>query len=131
MSKYRITEIDELMAEFCHATSSPRRSMLIRILSHGERTASELSTQTGFSPANVSQHLKVLRDKRIVAVLRQGGRARYRLLQPKILAAMELMREAFLECLEGRNLDVAVPEPSPSGDEGQSGTRSGGHGRNE
>ncbi len=102
--------------------------MLIRILSHGERTASELSTETGFSPANVSQHLKVLRDKRIVAVLRQGGRARYRLLQPKILVAMELMREAFLECLEGRNLDTGAQEPSPTGDEGQSGTSSGGYG---
>jgi ArsR family transcriptional regulator len=100
MSKYRISEIDQLMAEFCHATSSPRRSLLIRILSRGERTASELAAETGFSPANVSQHLKLLRDKRIVAVRRSGGRASYRLLQPKVLEAMELMRQAFLECLD-------------------------------
>lgn len=127
MSKFRITETDELMAEFCHATSSPRRSLLIRILSQGDRTASELVEETGFSPANVSQHLKVLRDKRIVAVQRQGGRALYRLLQPKILAAMELMREAFLECLGGTGLEADhVP-----GAQAMSGTLGGGTQDNE
>jgi DNA-binding transcriptional ArsR family regulator len=120
MSKYRISEIDQLMAEFCHATSSPRRSLLIRILSQGERTASELAAETGFSPANVSQHLKLLRDKRIVAVRRSGGRASYRLLQPKVLEAMELMRQAFLECMDtapagvGTN-EVRAPGTPPPG----------------
>jgi DNA-binding transcriptional ArsR family regulator len=118
MKEFRISEIDELLAEYCHATSNPRRSLLIRILGEGaeegaaqegaaqedwdgrERTVSELVELTGFSAANISQHLKLLRDKRIVAVRRQGGYARYRLAQPKILEAMRLMREAFLECLD-------------------------------
>jgi ArsR family transcriptional regulator len=99
MSQFRNSEIDELMADFCHATSNPRRSLILRLLAERERTVSELVEATGFGPANLSQHLKLLRDKRIVAVQRQGGRATYRLLQPKILEAMRLMREAFLETL--------------------------------
>ena len=99
MSKHRITETDQLLAEYCHTTSNPRRALLLRILGGGERTVTELVELTGFSAANVSQHLKLLRDKRIVAVAREAGFARYRLAQPKILAAMNLMREAFLECM--------------------------------
>ena len=51
MSKYRITETDELMAEYCHAASSPRRNLLLRILGRGEQTVSELVEVTGFSAA--------------------------------------------------------------------------------
>jgi ArsR family transcriptional regulator len=101
MSQLRSFEIDELMADFCHATSNPRRSLILRLLAERERTVSELAEATGFGAANLSQHLKLLRDKRIVAVQRQRGRATYRLLQPKILEAMRLMREAFLETLGG------------------------------
>ncbi len=149
MKEFLISEIDELLAEYCHATSNPRRSLLIRILGEGadegaagedwigrERTVSELVELTGFSAANISQHLKLLRDKRIVAVRREGGYARYRLVQPKILEAMCLMREALLECLEqedrlgrtgaggvasenrdapGREHDTALPQSSDTG----------------
>ncbi len=115
MSQLRITETDHLVAEFCHTASSPRRSLLIRILSTGERTASELASETGFSPANVSQHLKLLRQKRIVAVSRVGGRARYRLIQPKILEAMDLMREACFECLGGNPAGDSPPASGASG----------------
>ena len=115
MSKVRISETDELMAEFCHATSSPRRSVLIRILGHGERAVSELAAETGFSATNVSQHLKVLRDKRIVGVRRSGGRATYRLLQPKILQAMQIMREAFAESLSGGRLGLTSEENGQDG----------------
>ena len=101
MSQFRILEIDQLLSEYCHVTSNPRRSLLIRILGDGERTVSELVELTGFSAANISQHLRLLRQKRIVAVQRDGAYSRYRLIAPKLLQAMALMREAFMECLDG------------------------------
>lgn len=104
MTQFVISEIDERLADFCHTASNPRRSLLIRILGDGEHTVTELVEATGFSATNVSQHLKLLRDKRLVAVTRQGGYARYRLANTKILEAQRAMREAFLECLQEDDL---------------------------
>jgi len=97
MPNYRLTEIDRLLADYCHAISSPRRNLIIRILGEGERTVSQLVELTGFSISNVSQHLKVLRDKRIVAVRREGAYATYSVAQPQLLNAMETLRDAIIE----------------------------------
>ena len=104
MAKFSISETDELLADYCHTVSSPRRNLLIRILGHGERSVSELVELTGFTVSNVSQHLKILRDKRIVAVRRSRGRATYRLAQPALLEVLMSLRQLFLTQIE--------PQPS-------------------
>ena len=109
MTKFRISELDRRLADYCHAMTNPRRAMLIKILGESERAVSELVALTEFGATNVSQHLKVLRDKHIVAVTRQGGCAKYRLNNAKVLDAMQAMREAFTECLrEEERLRVAA-----------------------
>jgi ArsR family transcriptional regulator len=107
----RISELDKLQADYCHAISNPRRALLLRILGEGERSVSALVELTGFSPANVSQHLTLLRSRRIVAMRREGGFTLYRLAQPRILEAMSLMREALLESLDRQQRDL-----DPTGD---------------
>jgi DNA-binding transcriptional ArsR family regulator len=111
MSNLRITETDRLLADYCHAISSPRRNLLIRILAERERTVGELAALTGFSFSNISQHLKVLRDKRIVSVDRAGSHATYRVAQPALLAAMASLREAVLAGLRA-GVDVGLDDES-------------------
>ncbi len=106
MAKFRISETDELLAEYCHTVSSPRRNLLIRILGQGQRSVSELVELTGFTVSNISQHLKILRDKRIVSVRRSRGRATYRLTQPALLEVLMSMRQLFLTQIE--------PQPRPA-----------------
>ncbi len=99
MSKSRISEVDRMLADHCHAISNPRRNLIIRILGDGEHTVSELVELTGFSCSNISQHLKILRDRRIVAVNRNGAFASYRLAQPGLLEAVSALRNAMIESL--------------------------------
>jgi len=100
MPELRITEIDRLLADYCHAISSPRRNLLIRLLGERDRRVSELVELTGFSISNVSQHLKILRDKRIVTVHRAGASATYSMAHPELLDAMEALREAVLKSMQ-------------------------------
>jgi ArsR family transcriptional regulator len=50
--------------------------------------------------ANLSQHLAVMRQKGIVATRREGLNVYYRLSNPKIIKACDLMRQVLLEHLE-------------------------------
>lgn len=119
MPNYRITEIDRILADYCHAISSPRRNLLIRLLGERERTVSELVELTGFSISNVSQHLKILRDKRIVAVRRAGSYATYRMAHTGLLDAMETLRVAVLESMRASgSLPPGVEISAPASGEG-------------
>jgi ArsR family transcriptional regulator len=49
--------------------------------------------------ANVSQHLTVLRQNNVVTTRRDGANVYYKIANPKILQAFDLMREVLLEKL--------------------------------
>jgi ArsR family transcriptional regulator len=54
----------------------------------------------GISQANLSQHLAVMRQKGIVTTRRERLNVYYRLSNPKITQACDLMRQVLLEHLE-------------------------------
>ena len=64
-------------------------------------SVSELAESMQISQANLSQHLTLMRQKGIVAARREGLNIYYRLTNPKIIQACDLMREVLLDHLEG------------------------------
>ena len=54
----------------------------------------------GISKANLSQHMGVLRSKGVVLARREGLNISYRISNPKIIQACNLMREVLLEQLQ-------------------------------
>jgi DNA-binding transcriptional ArsR family regulator len=60
------------------ALANPTRRTLFERLRHAPRTVGELACYTGISQPGVSQHLRVLREARLVTVERQGTRHYYR-----------------------------------------------------
>jgi DNA-binding transcriptional ArsR family regulator len=60
------------------ALADPTRRALFERLRHRPRTVGELARYTGISQPGVSQHLRVLREARLVIVERQGTRRYYR-----------------------------------------------------
>lgn len=54
----------------------------------------------GIPKANVSQHLAVLRQKKVVVTHREGLNIYYRIANPKIIQACDLMRQVLYEQLE-------------------------------
>jgi ArsR family transcriptional regulator len=91
--------IFEMHADVCKIFTSPKRLEIIEALREGEKTVSELAALLGIRQANLSQHLTVLREKKVVLARKEGQSTFYRLANPKILKAFDLMREVLLEQL--------------------------------
>ena len=90
----------ELHASVCQTLSNPKRLEVIDCLRHGELPVAKLAQITNISQANLSQHLALMREKGIVIARRGGSNVYYRLSNPKITQACDLMREVLLEHLE-------------------------------
>lgn len=95
--------IFELHAAVCKTLASPWRLKLIELLRDGERPLKELVEETGIPLANVSQHLNIMKTAGVVDVRREGSRSFYRLANPKILQAFDVMREVLQDRLAGTN----------------------------
>ena len=89
-----------LHAGICQTLANPKRLEIITHLRDGEKTVTELTDVMQISQANLSQHLGLMRQKGIVLARREGLNIYYRLSNPKIIQACDLMRQVLLENLE-------------------------------
>ena len=90
----------ELHASICQVLANPKRLEIIDRLRAGEKSVSDLATALEVSQSNLSQHMGLMRQKGIVLARREGTNVYYRLANPKILKACDLMRQVLLEHLE-------------------------------
>ncbi len=93
-------KIYEMHAEICKVFTSPKRLEIINLLRDREKTVNELAEQADVLQANISQHLTVLRQNNVVTTRRDGANVYYKIANPKILQAFDLMREVLLEQLK-------------------------------
>jgi ArsR family transcriptional regulator len=89
----------ELHAEVCKTMSNPKRLEIINILRNGEKSVDELAKEIEIRMANLSQHLAVMRAKRIVQTRRDGLKIYYKIANPKVVKACDIMREVLMEQL--------------------------------
>lgn len=90
-------ELFQLHASVCKGLADPKRLLLIDALRDGELAVGELCDATGIVQANASQHLAILRDKGLVKSRRDGQRIYYSLASPKIIVAVDLLRDVMAE----------------------------------
>jgi len=89
--------IYELHADLCKIFSNAKRVEIIDSLKDKEMSASELIARIGLSKANLSQHISVLKLKGVILARREGVNIYYRIANPKILQACQLIREVLFE----------------------------------
>jgi rhodanese-related sulfurtransferase/predicted transcriptional regulator len=75
------------------ALASANRLELLEILAQGERTVELLSREADLSISNASQHLKVLREARLVESRKDGLFVYYRLVAPEVFELVQSMRQ--------------------------------------
>lgn len=98
-------QIYEAHASVCQILSNPTRLKILNMLRGREVAVAELARRLGTSKPNLSQHLAILRARRVVITRREGLTVYYRIANPKILKAFDIMREVLFEQLsEGRRL---------------------------
>ncbi len=79
-------------AVVARALSDPKRLCVLESLAAGEMSVSELSTHVGCQVPNMSQHLAVLRTAGLVVTRREGNTVFYRLADPRVLEAYQLIQ---------------------------------------
>jgi len=98
-------ELFDQFARVAQAMASGRRVEIVDVLCNGDRTVEELARQVGFSIANTSQHLQVLKEAGLVAATRDGTRMRYRIASPAVYSLWVGLRSLAAERLPAvRNL---------------------------
>ena len=90
-------QVFNMHAEICKTLANPKRLEIIYALKEGELSAGELVKRLGIPKANVSQHLAILRQRRVVVSRRDGVNIYYSIANPKIVQACALMREMLME----------------------------------
>lgn len=93
--------IFERHAALCQTMASPLRLEIISLLSDKEIAAGELAKLADVSQANMSQHLMILRERGIVETRRHGTNIYYKLADPKMLKAFDILREILMKQFQG------------------------------
>lgn len=82
-------------ADIFQALAHPTRIAILELLQGGEVSAGILIEKLGMEQANVSQHLSVLRNKRIVYNRKSGTQVFYSVRDPIITQVLQLMKTYF------------------------------------
>ncbi len=108
MSQQSKEEFYQLHAHLCRALAHPTRLLIIDELRDGPRSVSELVELIGLRQSNLSQHLGILRDQRLVIARREGQTVYYSLRDPRVTKAFDLLRQVLRSVLkEGERLAVS------------------------
>ena len=84
-------------AEMCQVFSHAKRLEMIDMLRGGEMSVGDLSRRMGMALANLSQHLAMMRERRILLSRKEGSLVYYRIANPKLLQAFDMLREILFE----------------------------------
>ena len=99
LSEGQNKRIFKLHAAICRTLANAIRLEILSLLREEELSVGDLAERIGVSLPNASQHLAILRDKGVVVARREGVNVYYRVADPKIIQACDLMREVLLDQL--------------------------------
>ena len=99
-------------AELCKTIANPKRLEILNLLRGSEKPVGELAEAMDVPAANVSQQLAVLRGAGAVASRREGTTVFYRIANPKIMKAYDLMTEVMKDAAAERSRVVRAKRPA-------------------
>lgn len=85
--------VHELLSRVGRALSAPARLAILEALAQAPRGVEELAAAIGQSVANTSQHLRILREVRLVDGVRNGLRVTYSLASDDVAAFLVSLRQ--------------------------------------
>lgn len=103
-------DIFDVHAEFCKTLANPKRLIIVRALRTKERTVSDFAKLLNLPIANVSQHLKALRDRDIVVTRKEGQKVYYSLADPRLVDACDMIRKIIVDLNKRRGKMINVDD---------------------
>jgi ArsR family transcriptional regulator, virulence genes transcriptional regulator len=102
-------KIFQMQCDICKALGHPLRLAIVDRLHSGEAAASDLITDLEMSKANLSKHISLLARGGIIEFRKDGRQIYYRLADPEITKACEVMRAILYRRLKaGEKLALAI-----------------------
>jgi DNA-binding transcriptional ArsR family regulator len=102
-------DLAELIAQRFRVISEPMRIRLLDVLREGEASVQELTEALGTTQQNVSKHLSILSDARIVAREKKGNRVYYTIadegifeLCAQVCGSLQQQLSELTQLIEGR-----------------------------
>jgi len=89
--------IFRMHSELCKALANEHRQAILHAIGDGEKCVGDLAAEIGISVHNVSQHLRVLKERRLVSSRKEGQTVYYHVTNQKFLQACALIRQALVE----------------------------------
>jgi len=93
-------ELYKIHAEICKVLSNPTRLEILNLLRDKEMSVTELIEKSKLSQSNISQHLSIMKSKDIVTSDRKGKNIYYKLTNPKIIKAFDIIKDVLAEKLK-------------------------------
>ena len=90
-------ELEELAGTMCKALNDAKRLAILYALRTGPRTVTQLCQAIQAPQSNTSQHLATLRDRGLIKADRHGSNVVYSLQHPKIVDAIDLLRQVMAD----------------------------------
>ena len=90
----------QFKAEVFRVLAHPTRIHVVECLRDGELSVSAILERIAVEPANLSQHLGVLRAKNLVSARKEGNQVFYSLRDPLLIEVLDTMRRYFQAHLE-------------------------------
>ena len=84
-------------AELCQALANEHRLAILHALSQGEKCVSDIAAEIDISVHNVSQHLRLLKERGLVASRKEAQTVYYSITNFKFIQACTLIRQALIE----------------------------------
>jgi len=97
---YQQEALRRFKADVFQVLGHPTRIHIIECLSEGELTVSAILERIDVEPANASQHLAVLRAKRLVVNRKERNQVFYSLRDPLLIEVLATMKLYFKKHLE-------------------------------
>ena len=101
-------------AELCKVLTDPKRLMILDALRHEERSVGDLADAIGVTLPNASQHLAMMRNAGLVAGRRAGTTVFYRLAEPTIVDACDIVQRIVARRVGPRSAPLPASRNEPS-----------------
>ena len=87
-------------ADMCKVLSHPTRLQVLNTLREREMSVSDLAGRLKVTIGNLSQHLNMMKQRRVLVSRKEGNIVFYRLANFKMLKAFDLIREILSEQMQ-------------------------------
>lgn len=101
-----------LHAEMCKVFSHPLRLRVLDTLRDRELAVGELADLLDVTVGSLSQHLNMMKERRALASRKVGNRVLYRVANPQLVEAFDLMRGILHDQIRG---EAALLPPESDG----------------